>query len=131
MEDLFYFSKQSITLQEIVDNCTNAVALDRSVILEDQANTYYQGDDFWQWYVMIEEEDDFEDFSASLLQRVEDFQPMTAITISHCVASLPRLKKVLAILMENYGGWVTYDLPDEFVIYDQNNLNELSHSGFG
>ena len=113
MEDLFYFSRSSVQLMDIIKLC-DVVGLDKYTIGEDVANTYYHGNDFWQWFMLDEREGDFDDFSVSMQSEVSQFKPKTALTVAHCVASLPKLKRVLAVVMAEYGGWVSYDLEANF-----------------
>lgn len=128
MEDLFYFSKTCITLDDIRlqakkagYRCTIFTNSDRWL------NVYYNDHDFWQWSEFHEDKGDFDALEPLQQKKIAAFQPLSALVVSHHITSLPDLVVFLQHILKCYGGWVGCDDGIFQATYDHQTIEKLHY----
>ncbi|MBI1929611.1 hypothetical protein HYR99_35860 [Candidatus Poribacteria bacterium] len=119
MEDIFYFSKVPIKLEEIAAHAEACGYLCKYYTYSVRyLNIYYEDHGFWQWSELKESDGDFDSFDHPQREKMTQFQlrsespqggPASAFLISYRVSSLPKLLWFLKLILGRYGGWIGCD----------------------
>ncbi len=153
MEDIFYFSKTSIRLEDIAtlaQACGYVCKYYTYSVC--YLNVYYEDQGFWQWSELKASDGDFDSFDPPQKEKIAQFQlrsegpqvepfttlkgkrreipqggdgPVSAFMISYQVASLPKLLWFLKLILGRYGGWVGCDDGNFKVTLDFENIEKL------
>lgn len=127
MEDLFYFTKSALTLQDFwriaereghqckIHEYPNGPAL----------HIYYSDRRFWQCVKTSEEQGDYDSFEPSEYAFVADYQPASSFVISYHTVSVNSLALLLKIVLTEYGGWLGSDENNFEPIYTVDNIDSL------
>jgi hypothetical protein len=143
MEDVFYFTREWITLADI-ERLAREAGYRTETAADPVGNQYvriYNGghftrqyrsrsdpsiiettlaDDFWD----VTEWRDFDSFEDADLEKLTAYQPAAAFGIAHHISSLPLLTTFLEQVLQAFGGWVGRD-DDWEVTYDARSIATL------
>jgi hypothetical protein len=127
MDDLFYFSKSLIHLQDVEQI---AVIAGYQCEVKSDANGVWltvceQGQTLWQWSELREDVGDFNGFDLPQLDRIREYQPSAAFIVAHHLDSWQRLIDFLKLILSRFDGWIGCDDGAFEVIYTLDNIDRL------
>ena len=137
MEDVFYFTKSKIGVLDIMRVAIEAgyeVPRGLTPLSEDPCeqarNINYMnpitGDErFWPVESMSAECGYYEGWDEESMQKVSDYEPASAFSISYNPGSVHMLAAFLKVVLERYGGWVGCDDVGFRRSYTAENIEEM------
>lgn len=137
MEDIFYFSKAAIRLEDIAALAEACGYMCKYYTYSVRyLNVYYEDQGFWQWSELKESEGDFNAYDHPQKEKIAFFQlrsdspqggPVSAFMISYRPTSLSKLLGFLKLILRSYGGWVGCDDGNFKVTYGFENIENLQY----
>ena len=129
MEDLYYFTKADVGLDDIKKIAERTGYESREYIrANDQwLNIYYDEKHFWQWSKLYEENGDFEGFETPQQNVLTQFQPTSSFLIEYHVDSKLNLVPFLKFILAYYDGWIGCNDGDFLKIYTEKNIENLEY----
>ena len=147
MEDVFYFTKEAVSLDDIAcmakETNYRYETIQASGVDTGQLRIYYGGqveswqrsdpsealevhmrEDYWYW----EKWDDWLDTTPEPEHKAKllEYSPTSAFIISYRPGSLPILKRFLKLVLRRFGGWVG-DAEDWSNPYTLSNIDKLEY----
>jgi hypothetical protein len=125
MEDIFFFTKSSIKLEDVAKQAEQA-GYEYQYLeahFQDLKVISLKSQNFWVFAEIVPNSGMI--FDENPQHRIDTYNPASAFMVSYHVASLPELAMLMKILLTVYEGWVGCD--DDFdTIYDLQNIDQLT-----
>lgn len=110
MEDLFYFTKANVGLDDIAQIATAAgCQVEQHDTPSPMLRIYDTPRVVWEWSVLNADDGDFDSFETPQQEQLAVYQPVSAFQITFHVQTLPQLKGLLKQALNQYDGWVGCD----------------------
>jgi len=146
MEDIFYFSKETVSLADInalaveigyrCQHVSDVTGTHLKILIDDfftRLSQQKQQDtsqpsislqqDFWLWSDWGADYD-LSSIEPANLRRILDYQPKSSFVVSYHPLALSNLRVFLKRVLSSYGGWAGCDDNWE-VVYDRNSVDLL------
>jgi hypothetical protein len=127
LRDVFYFTKSSVTIEDIVLTA-HAIERDAEIIEtpDGQVLNICGSTDEWLHCIPIEPLGrDYSSFEIPQQEKISSLQPRVGFIISYHLSSSATLIALLKRMFDQYGGWVGRDDNTFDAIYDSENIDYL------
>lgn len=126
MNDLFYFTKAQVQLDDIASSAisekykvkTRTLGATRFlyIVLNDQEEKNWE---------VFDIETDFNSFDIEPRKKIDSYQPLSSFVFTFPSTTLPELTSFLKKIIDKYGGWIGMD-DDMLIVYNADNIATIT-----